>query len=684
MNQVPSISLNTYRIKPGETLMVQVTCFSSHLDSKIYIKLKNRVHDFPWDQDPFFSTEKKESGIFLLDYKIPSDPYMTPHDGVYEVQVWKEIDEKKELVCKTYLTILRELEALSPPFLNIIPKPKKIIYEGLGSKIQLQDGGLKISLNIKNQHQETVKNWSQSVFCLSKIKFDSTSFIQVNLDLSQRIKGKFFKDESYGLSIWESNDRCQILIETVSHRGVVHAFRSLAQIVKFVDEAYLIPWVEIYDEPAFLQRGLIEGFYGEPWSCDQRMELLEYLSFFKMNLYFYAPKDDPYHRDLWQKPYPKGKFSELKTLIEKTHSLEMDFLYSLSPGKSIIYSSEAHIKILVEKFKKMGRLGVSFFALLMDDIQNGFPHKKDEIKYGLHYGQAQAELCNEIFIRLQADSGKWIQMVFCPIEYFQETDSTYKKDIRQFLNAEIKVIWTGPGVFSPKMSMDNAVKMQTLYGHKMFLWDNFPVNDANTSTVHLGPLTNRNPNLSEICSSYVSNPMLHCELSKIALTSIADYAWNSAAYDPKASWQESLKFYSETHYKELEIFAGNCLASRIFFASSFELRAAWESWYPLKGSDNSEVLKCLLHLFVQTADKLLNWENPRFLVETKDLLLEWKKESDLLIKWMLLLNLNKKEDKIITITSLIQLEKDLDPLNAFVCDGWILEYIRILKQELSG
>jgi len=37
--------------------------------------------------------------------------------------------------------------------------------------------------------------------------------------------------------------------------------------------------------------GVIEGFYGTPWSMYERMELLEWMKAWKMNTYLYAPKD---------------------------------------------------------------------------------------------------------------------------------------------------------------------------------------------------------------------------------------------------------------------------------------------------------------------------------------------------------------------------------------------------------
>ena len=46
---------------------------------------------------------------------------------------------------------------------------------------------------------------------------------------------------------------------------------------------------------ALKNRGFIEGYYGNPWSNTDRAELMRYGGDLKLNQYFFAPKDDPYH-----------------------------------------------------------------------------------------------------------------------------------------------------------------------------------------------------------------------------------------------------------------------------------------------------------------------------------------------------------------------------------------------------
>ena len=58
-------------------------------------------------------------------------------------------------------------------------------------------------------------------------------------------------------------------------------------------------------------RGAIEGFYGKPWSMDDRTRHLEFLGRMKANTYVYSPKDDPFARDRWREPYPAATIAAL-------------------------------------------------------------------------------------------------------------------------------------------------------------------------------------------------------------------------------------------------------------------------------------------------------------------------------------------------------------------------------------
>jgi hypothetical protein len=61
--------------------------------------------------------------------------------------------------------------------------------------------------------------------------------------------------------------------------------------------------------------GVIEGFYGQPWSQAERFELFDWMKQWGLNTYFYAPKDDLKHRVLWRELYTRDETGKLREVI---------------------------------------------------------------------------------------------------------------------------------------------------------------------------------------------------------------------------------------------------------------------------------------------------------------------------------------------------------------------------------
>lgn len=56
-----------------------------------------------------------------------------------------------------------------------------------------------------------------------------------------------------------------------------------------------------------MKKGIIEGFYGIPWTFEERKSMINFLSDIGLNQYIYAPKDDPYHNKNGEKPIHQKK-----------------------------------------------------------------------------------------------------------------------------------------------------------------------------------------------------------------------------------------------------------------------------------------------------------------------------------------------------------------------------------------
>src|SRR5687768_15458781 len=114
-------------------------------------------------------------------------------------------------------------------------------------------------------------------------------------------------------------------------------------------------------------RGVIEGFYGAPWSWESRVEVSRYCADRGMTHYVYAPKDDPKHRDRWQEPYDETELDGFRHLVAEGR-LQVGF--GISPGLSMDYGSDDDRAALLAKVDQVLDTGVSLVCLALDDIPN--------------------------------------------------------------------------------------------------------------------------------------------------------------------------------------------------------------------------------------------------------------------------------------------------------------------------
>lgn len=342
----------------------------------------------------------------------------------------------------------------------------------------------------------------------------------------------------------EVNDN-SIVIAGADARGAFYGVQTLAQMVRQGD----LSLCTIEDYPDIDFRGVVEGFYGTPWSHEARMRQLEFYGKNKMNTYIYGPKDDPYHSSPnWRKPYPEKEAAQIHELIEQAARHEVNFVWAIHPGKDIKWT-DADRDALIQKFEAMYQLGVRSFAVFFDDISGD---GTDPVR--------QAELLNYIdnhFIQKKHDVSP---LVMCPTEYnksWSNVEGGYLTTLGEKLNPSIHVMWTGDRVIAciDKPTLD---WINPLIRRKAYIWWNFPVNDYVRDHLLLGPVYGNAKDIKDDMSGFVSNPMEHAESSKISLYSVADYTWNLDTYDSIRSWKHAIKDLLPQKAAYLETFATHC------------------------------------------------------------------------------------------------------------------------------
>ncbi len=349
---------------------------------------------------------------------------------------------------------------------------------------------------------------------------------------------KIFLDNSLPFDGYTISIKKEVIIKAFNKRALNYAINLLKQLIS----NNTLPYSFIEDHPNFKYRGIIEGFYGIPWSHENRLDVIRFLDKYQMNMYVYAPKDDLYHRELWREFYPEKELNQLLSLNKLASEKEIEFCYAISPGKDFVFTNENDYLALFNKIDFLFNHGITMFSLLLDDIDYNL--KEADEKIFTSPGKAHAHLSNRLYEHLLTLTDE-PYLVICPTEYSTIDDSLYHQDLRSDLNKNIIVYFTGINVCANAITNQDIKMISKVYGHDIAIWDNYPVNDYIPQRLYLSPIYNRGNELNTQVVQYVCNPMNQWESSKFALISLARYLWNSSKYDPDLALEEGLDLYPD-------------------------------------------------------------------------------------------------------------------------------------------
>ncbi len=332
------------------------------------------------------------------------------------------------------------------------------------------------------------------------------------------------------------------------------------------------------DRPGSRPAFSIRGTKGWAWSADQYLAeipvMAKYRLNFLMNCYsslWELGPDGAWVNDrsmnFWYKPLSPEKKAAFEKVIRSCQQHDIMFCFSVNPNlksdKPFDYDSADDLNSLWQHYAWAQSLGVRWFNVSLDDIGR----KID--------ASGQARVVNTILQRLRAHEPT-AQMTFCPTWYAGtghsgiETNTTvlgakagpnesliegvtpgihYTRTLATELHSDVYLYWTGPDVESLTISAEQARRYKTLCGHRILIWDNYPVNDQKP-TLDLGPLRGRGVDLHKEVAGYISNPMAYQnKANRIPLLTIADYLWNPQQYDPERSIGQSIAHLGDTPAK---------------------------------------------------------------------------------------------------------------------------------------
>lgn len=335
-----------------------------------------------------------------------------------------------------------------------------------------------------------------------------------------------------------------------------YGLTTLLQIFQQVDDSTRqVRQLDIKDWADVASRGFIEGYYGNPWSVEDRSELMRWGGYYKLNSYFYAPKDDPKHNAQWRALYTDQELQDLIAPLAKVgNESKCQFVFALHPFMSNPINAsnyDASVKILKEKFEQTMKYGVRQIAVLADDA--GVPGGDNATGWEL-----QTRLMKELVDWVSSDEmqqkypGLKTTVPFCPNAYMYGGGNAQLKYFGQNMPTTVPLVVTGGKVWG-EVSQNFTQSFTQGVGRGPYLWINWPCSDNSKRHLIMGGYTNflqvgvQPQNIQGI----ILNPMQQSEPSKVAIFGNACYSWHIWTKDEAdQAWIDSFKYVDHESYEE--------------------------------------------------------------------------------------------------------------------------------------
>lgn len=303
----------------------------------------------------------------------------------------------------------------------------------------------------------------------------------------------------------------------------------------------------------------LRGIKGWRWTPEQMLAEVPFLAQYKMNFFMncyvslFVGNGEQWQQggNHWWEPLPPELRKGYEAIVRSCREHGIIFCFSMNPGlcspRPLDYASDKDFEDLWQHYAWMQGLGVQWFSLSYDDISKGI----DPL--------GQARLANHLLARLR-EKDPQAQLIFCPTHYTgigrkqgTEQDDPYLVTLAREMHRDVYVFWTGGSqeACGPSIRRADAVSYKKVVGHRLIVWDNYPVNDAHP-TLHLGPLTGRDADLCNAAEGYMSNPLSpQSDLNRLPLLTCADYAYNPWDYNPARAIGQAILHLTETAPQQL-------------------------------------------------------------------------------------------------------------------------------------
>lgn len=441
---------------------------------------------------------------------------------------------------------------------EIYPRPQNIEYKR--GSFQITDN---VNVVYENGIDVYSKNRLAKILAKSGIEFSTSANIisgktnvLVGINKSQGAVDKYFSEHvPHQDSFFSKNDSHIVSVDN-NMIGVLgsdtdsafYGITTLKHVFNQLDNQQIREF-RIDDYSDVKHRGFIEGYYGNPWSNEDRAELMKFGGEYKLNTYLFAPKDDIYHNKKWRELYPPKELAEIKKLAKVGNETKNKYVFALHPfmHHAIRFDTETNyqndLNIIKAKFTQLLKNDVRAFCILADDA--GVPRQGPK-----SYVKLLKDMTNWLIEQKNTYPDLVTDIPFCSNDYMGNGSSGQLREVNRAPKS-VSIIMTGGRIWGEvskhfTSNFKKNIGSGGLEGRPPYLWINWPCSD--NSKQHLimgGNDTFLHPGVNpENIQGIVLNPMQQAEANKSAIFAISDYAWNIWDNNNQANqnWHDSFKY----------------------------------------------------------------------------------------------------------------------------------------------
>ena len=298
------------------------------------------------------------------------------------------------------------------------------------------------------------------------------------------------------------------------------------------------------------------GTKGWYWSTEQYLEEIPKLAELKMNFLMDCDgaltmkKSGTSLSDEWWVPMSDELQGAYSKVIHSCQEHKLTFCFALHPKLATRSPLERggsdDRKLFLQHYLWIQQQGVKWFGICLDGTNWGSAGP-------VATGVLQAAFVNEVYETLLQNDDE-AQFLFRPVacagDGTNPEQHAYLEALAKDMHQNVFAFWDGDGVVTPRITTVAAESFKGAVRHRLFLCDNYPVNDA-SPTMHLGPLSGRDVDLCEAVDGYLSNPMHpQSQINRLPLATCADYALNPAGYNPHRSIGQAIVRFAKTSQQQ--------------------------------------------------------------------------------------------------------------------------------------